>query len=85
MVPNKIPKKIFVLIIANMFNPFEIFFANTCVIVRIGKINTTSNSKEKNPALEVIIKNQNVSPDVTASDLNLGDDAFILYRINECY
>ena len=51
----------------------------------MGKINTTSNSKEKNPALEVIIKNQNVSPDVTASDLNLGDDAFILYRINECY
>jgi|TARA_B110000438_G_scaffold93060_1_gene92608 hypothetical protein len=32
----------------------------------------------------VMMKNQNDNPAVTASDLNLGDDAFILNRIDEC-
>ena len=35
------------------------------------------------PVVEVIMKNQKDNPAVTARDLNLGDDEFILYRINE--
>jgi hypothetical protein len=31
-----------------------------------------------------MMKNQNESPAVTASDLNLGDDTCILYWINKC-
>jgi|TARA_B100001540_G_scaffold314495_1_gene339583 hypothetical protein len=34
-------------------------------------------SIENNPNEEVIIKNQNVNPAVTATDLNLGEDVFI--------
>ena len=47
------------------------------------KIN--KNSIEKAPIDDVIIKNQNVNPAVTAIDLNLGEDVFILNRIDECY
>jgi hypothetical protein len=32
-----------------------------------------------------MIKNQNDNPPVTATDLNLGEEEFILYRIDECY
>ena len=46
--------------------------------------NTVRYSIENIPTLEVIIKNQKVIPAVIASDLNLGDDVFILNRINEC-
>ena len=34
---------------------------------------------------ETSIKNQKDIPAVTAKDLNLGDDVFMLYRIDECY
>ena len=41
-----------------------------------------SNSRVNIAILEVIMKNQNVNPAVTASDLNRGDDVCILNRIN---
>ena len=34
---------------------------------------------------DVMMKNQNDNPAVTARDLNLGDDAFILNRIDKCH
>tara|TARA_Y100000782_G_C10021139_1_gene197057 strand:- start:214 stop:354 length:141 start_codon:yes stop_codon:yes gene_type:complete len=44
----------------------------------------TSISIENKPVDEVIIKNQNDIPAVTARDLNLGEDASMLYGIDEC-
>ena len=35
--------------------------------------------------VEVIIANQNDNPEVTASDLNLEEEEFILYWIDKCY
>ena len=78
-------RKILVLISANMSSPFEIFTANICVVIRTDIIKMNNISIEKNPIEDVIIKNQNESPAVTASDLNLGEEACMLYRINECY
>ena len=81
---NKIPKNIFVLIIAKTFNPFESFFANICVTLRTIATNMIKISME-NIAIDVVmIKNQNDNPAVTASDLNLGDDTFMLNWIDEC-
>ena len=82
---NKIPKKIFVLIIANMSNPFESLTANICVIIKTVATNTASTSKENNPVADVIIKNQKENPAVTARLLNRGEESSILNRINECY
>ena len=82
---NKIPKKIFVLIIANMSNPFESLTANICVIIKTVATNTASASKENNPIADVIIKNQKENPAVTAKLLNRGEESSILNRINECY
>ena len=84
IVPNKIPKNIFVLIIAKMSNPFEIFFVNICVTLRTIVTNMIKISMENIDMDVVMIKNQNDNPAVTASDLNLGDDAFMLNRIDEC-
>ena len=78
-------RKILVLITANKSSPFEIFTANICVVIRIGITKINKISIEKNPIEEVIIKNQNDIPAVTASDLNLGEDDFMSYRINECH
>jgi hypothetical protein len=47
--------------------------------------NTASASKENNPTVDVIIKNQKENPAVTASPLNLGEESSILDRIDECY
>ena len=82
---NKIPKKIFVLIIANMSNPFESLTANICVIIKTVATNTASASKENNPIADVITKNQKENPAVTARLLNRGEESSILNRINECY
>ena len=82
---NKIPKKIFVLIIANMSNPFESLTANICVIIKTVATNTASASKENNPIADVITKNQKENPAVTARLLNCGEESSILNRINECY
>ena len=55
------------------------------MIINIARINIPSTSKEKNPIDDEITKNQKVNPAVTANDLNLGDESFILNRINECH
>ena len=74
---NKIPRKTFVLNIAKTSNPLEIFFANIWVIVKTIPIKRSKNSIENTLKLELITKNQNDNPAVTASDLNLGDDVCI--------
>jgi L-cysteine desulfidase len=84
-VPNKIPKNIFVLIIAKMSNPFEIFFVNICVTLRTTTTNIIKISIENIPVDDVIMKNQNDSPAVTARDLNLGELVCILNRIDKCH
>ena len=81
--PKSIPKKIFVLIIAKTSNPFDIFFVNIWVTLKIIPINNNKISKEKKPAVDEIIKNQNVKPALTAIDLNLGELVCILNRINK--
>ena len=42
-------------------------------------------SIENTSVEDVMMKNQNENPAVTASDLNLGDDAFILNWIDKCH
>jgi hypothetical protein len=84
-VPNKMPKNIFVLIIAKMSNPFEIFFANICVTLRTIATNIIKISIENIPVDEVIRKNQKDNPAVTARDLNLGELVCILNRIDKCH
>ena len=78
-------RKIFVLIIANTSSPFEIFAASICVVTRTDAMKTSSASVEKYPIADIIMKNQNDNPAVTASDLNLGEDVCILNRIDECH
>ena len=85
IVPNKIPKNIFVLIIAKMSSPFEIFFVNIWVTLRTIVTNMIKISIENIPVDEVIIKNQKDSPAVTAKDLNLGELVCILNRIDKCH
>jgi len=71
---NNIPKNTLVLITANTSNPFDSFkekiWVNDIVITR----NMPKISKEKLPIADVIMKNQNEKPAVTANALNLGDD-----------
>ena len=69
-----------------MSNPFEIFFANIWVMLRIDITNMIKISTENIPVDCVIMKNQNDNPAVTARDLNLGDDALvILYGVDKCH
>ena len=42
-------------------------------------------SMENTSVDDVMMKNQNDNPAVTARDLNLGDDEFILNRIDKCH
>jgi|TARA_B110000438_G_scaffold271755_1_gene289888 hypothetical protein len=84
IVTNKIPKNIFVLIVAKISNPFEIFFVNICVILRIIATNIIKISIENISVEEVIIKNQKDNPAVTASDLNLEEVVCILNWIDKC-
>ena len=42
-------------------------------------------SMENTSVDDVMMKNQNDNPAVTARDLNLGDDAFILNWIDKCH
>ena len=83
IVANKIPKNIFVLIIAKISNPFEIFFANICVILRTVATKIIKISIENIPVDDVMIKNQKDNPAVTAMDLNRGELVCILNRINK--
>ena len=82
---NKVPKNIFVLIIAKISKPFDIFFVNIYVIVKITVINIIKISTENIPVDDVMIKNQNDNPAVTAKDLNLGELVCILNRIDKCH
>ena len=84
-VQNKIPRKIFVLIIAKMSNPFDIFFANICVTLRIIATKMIKISIKNIPIDDVMIKNQKDNPAVTARDLNRGELACILNRVDKCY
>ena len=82
---NRIPKKIFVFICANMSNPFESLRAKICVVMKIDATKIRKVSMEKIPIEIVIIRNQKDNPAVTAILLNLGDDNSNSDRINECY
>ena len=84
-VQNKIPKNIFVLIIAKMSSPFEIFFVNIWVTLRTIVTNIIKISIENIPVDDVMIKNQKDNPAVTARDLNLGELVCILNRIDKCH
>jgi len=77
------PRNIFVLIIANISNPFESLTAKICVMIKVPAAKITSASKENNPVIEEIIKNQKENPAVTASPFSREDECFILNRINE--
>ena len=70
--------------IAKISNPFESFNEKICVITNTDAIKIAKNSNEKLPSADVIIKNQNDNPAVTASDLNLGDESSKLDGINKC-
>ena len=82
---NKIPRNIFVFIIAKISNPLESFIANIWVSVKIIAIKIPNNSRENTPMDDEITKNQKDKPALTASDLNLGDDNSILNRIDKRY
>ena len=71
IVPNKIPKNIFVLITAKISNPFEIFFVNICVTLKTTATNIIKISIENISVEDVMMKNQKDNPAVTARDLNL--------------
>jgi len=68
-----------------MSKPFEIFFANICVTLRTIATNMIKISMENTSVDDVMIKNQNDNPAVTARDLNLGEDEFILNWIDKCH
>ena len=68
-----------------MSNAFESFNAKICVIVIINTRKITNASIENKPEAEVIIKNQNERPAVTATDLKRGDDSSILNRIDKSH
>ena len=71
---NNKPKKTVVLKIANLSKPFETLYAKIWVIVKMEIEKISSDSYEKYPVAEVIMKNQKVNPAVTAIDLKRGDD-----------
>ena len=79
------PRNIFVLIIAKTSNAFETFADKICIKEKTTITKIVNISKEKIPAALVIIKNQKVKPDETVNALNLGEDSFILDRINQSY
>ena len=70
---NNIPRKNFVLKIANTSNTFEIFEEKIWVIIRVIVTNTINASIENlfNPS--EIIANQKDNPAVTVSDFTLGE------------
>ena len=80
-----IPRKTFVLKIANELRTLDSFFAKIWVNKPRMIINKMVNSIENCPIVLVIIKNQNENPAVIASALNRGDESSILYWIYESY
>ena len=77
------PRNTFVLIIANISNPFESLTAKICVAIKVTAANITSASKENSPVTVEIIKNQKENPAVTANAFNLEEECRILDRINK--
>ena len=71
---NKIPKNIFVLIIAKIARHFDIFLVKSWVTVKRETAKIRKNSNEKRPNVLLIIMNQKEKPAVTAIDLKRGDD-----------
>ena len=79
---NNAPKNIFVLNIAKIFRAFDNFKEKTCVTLTVTIKKTANASNENSPMDDDIITNHTVDPIVTANALYLGDDSFILNRIN---
>ena len=71
------PRNTLVLISAKTSNTFESFIEKICVTVITTNTNTANNSIEKTLIADVIIKNHNENPNVTANALNLGEDSSI--------
>ncbi|MBC8250702.1 MAG: hypothetical protein H8E89_03855 [Candidatus Nitrosopelagicus sp.] len=74
---NRIPRNIFVLIIANMSKAFESLNEKICVtvikqIIKIPKYSIVNILRD-----DVIMKNQKEKPAVTANALKRGEDRFI--------
>lgn len=84
-VTNSNPRKNFVLYIANTSRTFEILNANNCISENTKITKITKISIEKIPKVDIIIKNQKVNPEDTASALKRGGDNSILYRINKSH
>ena len=82
---NNAPRNILVLILAKRSKPFEIFEENIRVMVKTLAMKTSNISNENIPIAEIIMKNQNERPAVTATDLKRGEDNSILYRINKSH
>ncbi len=80
---NKIPRKNFVLYIANVSSALDTLIDINCINGNIIATNIAKYSRVKTPTIDVITTNQKVNPADTASALNLGDDNSILNRINE--
>ena len=76
-------RNIFVLIIANISNPFESLTAKIWVIIKVTAAKIMSASKENSPVMEEIIKNHKENPAVTANAFNLEGECRILDRINK--
>ena len=82
---NSAPRNILVLIIAKISNPFDIFEEKIWVIAKTLPMKISIISNENMPDTEIIIKNQNERPAVTATDLKRGDDSSILNRIDKSH
>ena len=82
---NSIPKKNFVLYIANTSRAFETFKAKNCINEKTIITKIKKASKEKTPKAKIIIVNHKVNPADTVKALTRGDDSSISNRINECY
>ena len=54
-------------------------------MVKTLAMKTSNISNENIPIAEIIMKNQNERPAVTATDLKRGDDNSILYRIDKSH
>lgn len=72
-----------VLTIAKTSNTLDNFIEKICVKVKVIPTKITKATRENRPIADDITKNQRENPNVTAIDLNRGEDNSILYRINK--
>ena len=68
-----------------MSKALETLIDKNCIKGKTIAIKIKKYSKVKTPMMDVIIKNHKLNPAETVNALNLGDDNFILNRINESY